>query len=174
MLVVSDTTPIISLMKDNRLGLLKDLFNEIVIPEAVYNELTSNMKFAREAETISRCDFIRTVSVDDRKVIDVFQKVTGLDLGESEAIIYSDENAADILLMDEVKGRQVAKQMNIRVIGTLGILQLANAKGLMTGNEVRHTLEILKASQRHISDALIEVVLANLEDQKILRQFPSC
>ena len=150
MLVVSDTTPIISLMKDNRLGLLKDLFNEIVIPEAVYNELTSNMKFAREAETISRCDFIRTVSLDDRKVIDVFQKVTGLDLGESEAIIYSDENAADILLMDEVKGRQVAKRMNIRVIGTLGILQLANAKGLMTGNEVRHTLEILKASQRHI------------------------
>ena len=137
-------------MKDNRLGLLKDLFNEIVIPEAVYNELTSNMKFAREAETISRCDFIRTVSLDDRKVIDVFQKVTGLDLGESEAIIYSDENAADILLMDEVKGRQVAKRMNIRVIGTLGILQLANAKGLMTGNEVRHTLEILKASQRHI------------------------
>ena len=164
MLVVSDTTPIISLMKDNRLGILKDLFKEIVIPEAVYDELTSNMKFAREAETISSCDFIRKVSVDDRKIIDVFQKVTGLDLGESEAIIYSDENAADILLMDEVKGRQVAKQMNIRVIGTLGILQLANAKGLMSGKEVRHTLEVLKANQRHISDALIEVVLANLKD----------
>ena len=54
MLVVSDTTPIISLMKDNRLGILKDLFKEIIIPEAVYNELTSNPNFPEEAETIKK------------------------------------------------------------------------------------------------------------------------
>ena len=84
--------------------------------------------------------------------------------GESEAIIYSGANDADVLLMDESKGRQVAKELNIRVIGTLGILQLANAEGLMAATEVRHALEVLKASKRHISDALIEAVLANLKD----------
>ena len=165
MLVVSDTTPIISLMKDNRLGILKELFKEIVIPEAVYNELTSNQSFPEETAIISACDFIKTVTIEDKKLIDVFQRITGLDPGgESEAIIYSDENKADLLMMDEAKGRNVAKQMDIRVIGTLGILQLANEKGLMTGNEVRHTIEVLKANKRHISDELIESVLKNLID----------
>ncbi len=164
MLVVSDTTPIISLMKDNRLGILKKLFKEIVIPEAVYNELTSNQSFPEETAIISACDFIKTVTIEDKKLIDVFQRITGLDSGESEAIIYSDENKADLLMMDEAKGRNVAKQMDIRVIGTLGILQLANEKGLMTGNEVRHTIEVLKANKRHISEELIESILKNLID----------
>lgn len=164
MLVVSDTTPIISLMKDNRLGILKELFKEIVIPEAVYKELISNENFLEEADKIQKSAFIKTVVLEDRKIVDVFQRATGLDQGESEAIIYSDEKGADLLLMDESKGRQVAKQMNIRVIGTLGILQLANEKGLMTGGEVRHTLEVLKANQRHISDELMEIVLKKIRD----------
>lgn len=164
MLVVSDTTPIISLMKDNRLGILKELFKEIVIPEAVYKELTSNENFLEEADEIQKSDFVKTVVLEDRKIVDVFQRATGLDQGESEAIIYSDEKGADLLLMDEAKGRQVAKQMNIRVIGTLGILQLANEKGLMTGGEVRHTLEVFKTNQRHISDELMEMVLKKIRD----------
>lgn len=164
MLVVSDTTPIISLMKDNRLGILKDLFKEIIIPEAVYNELTSNPNFPEEAEIVKNSDFIKTVILEDRKLLDIFQRATGLDLGESEAIIYSDENGADLLMMDEAKGRQVAKQMNIRIIGTLGILQLANEKGLLTGEDVRHCIQVLKANERHISDELIELVLQNIRD----------
>ena len=164
MLVVSVTTPIISLMKDNRLGILKELFTEIVIPEAVYNELTSNPNYPEEVATINESSFIKKVTLSDKKLLDVFQRVTGLDLGESEAILYSDENSADLLMMDEIKGRQVAKQMNIRVIGTLGILQLANEKGLLSGNDVRHTLEVLKTNERHISDELIELVLKNLKD----------
>ena len=83
MLVVSDTTPIISLMKDNRLGILKDLFKEIIIPEAVYNELTSNPNFPEEAEIVKNSDFIKTVTLEDRKLLDIFQRATGLDLGES-------------------------------------------------------------------------------------------
>ena len=164
MLVVSDTTPIISLMKDNKLGILKDLFKEIIIPEAVYNELTMNPNYPEEANTIRNSDFIRTVTLDDRKLVDIFQRATGLDLGESEAIVYSDENDADLLMMDESRGRQVAKQMSIRVIGTLGILQLANEKGLLSGREVRHCIEVLKKNERHISDELIEMVLKNIKD----------
>ena len=164
MLVVSDTTPIISLLKDDRLEILKELFFEIIIPEAVYDELTTNERFLNEAETIKNCDFIKTVKITDRRLVDVFQRTTGLDLGESEAILYSDENHADLLMMDENKGRKVAKQLNIRVIGTLGILQLANAKGLMSGLDVRHCIEALKANQRHISDELIKRTLETITE----------
>ena len=54
MIIVSDTTPIITLLKINKLGLLKELFDCIVIPKAVYNELTSNRKFISSCE-IKEC-----------------------------------------------------------------------------------------------------------------------
>lgn len=50
MIVVSDSTPLITLMKASRIDLLHDLFGEIVIPEAVYQELTANSNFPEEAK----------------------------------------------------------------------------------------------------------------------------
>ena len=52
MIVISDTTPIISLLKAGQLELLKKLFGEIIIPQAVFTELVSNSVFADEAETV--------------------------------------------------------------------------------------------------------------------------
>lgn len=52
MIVVSDTTPLISLLKADALALLESLFGEVTIPDAVYSELTSNPDFADEAEII--------------------------------------------------------------------------------------------------------------------------
>ena len=164
MIVVSDTTPIISLLKCQRLEILRELFKEIIIPEAVYNELTSNEQFPEEADIILKCNYIKTATLHDRKLLDIFQRATGLDLGESEAIVYSDENAADLLMMDEVKGRRVAKQMNIRVIGRLGILQLANEKNLLSGADVRACMDSLRSNSRHISEELIQMVLNNIKE----------
>lgn len=45
MIVVADTTPLISLMKAARLDILEPLFNEVLIPQAVYEELTTNPDF---------------------------------------------------------------------------------------------------------------------------------
>ncbi len=111
MIIVSDTTPLISLMKASQLQTLQDLFGEILIPGAVYAELTENHEFQEESEEIKRCSFIKMVSVSEHRAVDVLQRVTGLNLGESEAIIYADENKADTLLMDEAAGRRVAKSM---------------------------------------------------------------
>lgn len=44
MIIISDATPLISLLKLDRLELLNRLFGEIQIPDAVYRELTSNDK----------------------------------------------------------------------------------------------------------------------------------
>ena len=71
------------------------------------------------------------IPVENIKSVSVLRCVTGLDLGESEALIMYDEQKADLLLIDERKGRKVAKQLNTRYIGTAGILIQAYDMGLM-------------------------------------------
>ena len=105
MIVVSDTTPIISLLKINQLEILEKLFGNVQIPCAVYDELTSNSKFQEEVRKIQECTFIEIEYVEDSKSVNLLRRATGLDAGESEAIVLVDNQNADLLLMDEVKGR---------------------------------------------------------------------
>jgi len=61
MIVVSDTTPLISLMKIGRLSLLQNLFGEVLVPSAVFRELISDAKYPDEARQIKESSFIREV-----------------------------------------------------------------------------------------------------------------
>ena len=106
MLIVSDTTPIISLMKIEQLYLLEKMFGYIVIPKAVYDELTVNEKFAKEILKIKEAEFVKVGEVKNDSSVNILRNVTGLDAGESEAIVMAGEKEADLLLMDEHKGRQ--------------------------------------------------------------------
>ena len=166
MIVVSDATPLISLMKANRLDILEPLFKEVLIPEAVYSELTGNPNYAEEAEQISSARFIRIVSVKEQKVVDVLRRSSGLDLGESEAIVYADDNKADVLLMDEARGRQVARAMGIYIMGTVGVLLFAHEEKLMSGAEIEAALHQMKEAGRHIGDEIIKYALSKLKEQK--------
>lgn len=125
MIVISDTTPIISLLKAGQLKLLEKLYGIIVLPKAVYRELTENPVYEKEAAEVKEAEFLSIVAVKNIKSVEVLQAVTGLDRGESEALIMYDEQNADLLLMDEHKGRSVAKQLKVRHIGTIGVLMLA-------------------------------------------------
>ena len=158
MLVVADATPLISLMKIGRLNLLERIFGQVVIPEAVYNELTTNVAFAAEVCQIEECGFINRVSVEDNKSVDVLRRATGLDLGESEAIVYADVNGANILLIDEAKGRRVARTMGLKIMGTLGMFLEAFYKSILTSNEIEADMMRLRKSNRHIGDDLIQYV----------------
>ena len=162
MIVVSDTTPLISLMKASRLEVLQQLFGQVLIPTAVFDELTSNESFREEAQQIRDCPYIRVVSVSETKAVDVLRRSTGLDLGESEAIVYADDNKAQVLLMDEAKGRQVAKAMGLFIMGTIGVLLAAFDEKILSAADVKEALHRLKQSNRRISDSLIQAALEKL------------
>ena len=162
MIVVSDTTPLISLMKASRLELLATLFHEVLIPEAVFSELTANPRFQAEADQIRKAPYIKVVSVSEQKAVDVLRRSSGLDLGESEAIVFADDQKADVLLMDEAKGRKVAKAMGLYIMGTVGVLLFAFEKNVLTDSEVKKALEQLQQSDRRIGDELIQYALRKL------------
>ena len=109
MIVISDTTPILSLLKAGRLDLLQKLYENVIIPEAVYNELTINPLFKDERDKIAGCPFLKVEKAENLKSVRILRDVTGLDAGESEALIIYDEKQADLLLIDEHKGRSVAR-----------------------------------------------------------------
>ena len=96
MIVVSDTTPLISLLKINRTDLLEKLFGDVLIPQAVFDE-----RFQLEADQIRQKKFIVVKPVNNPESVSILKRATGLDQGESEAIVLTDELKADLLLMDE-------------------------------------------------------------------------
>jgi predicted nucleic acid-binding protein len=165
MIVISDTTPLISLMKIGHLDLIHQLFGEIQVPEAVFKELTSNNRFKNECRQIEECPYINKIKVIDTKSVDLLRKSSGLDLGESEAIILSDYFNVNYLLMDETKGRRVAQQMGIPIMGTIGMLMIAYKEHLLSKQEIKNCINILKDSGRHISEKLYEQLINKL-DQK--------
>ncbi len=159
MIVVSDTTPLITLIKAGQLNVLHKLFGEILIPAAVHKELTANENYFEEAEQINKSDFIRVVFVEDRKTVSIIQRAAGLDVGESEAILYAENNNADLLLMDEARGRRVAMSMGLEIIGSIGILVSACKKGYLSINEAKEAFNKIRKSNRHISNSLIQDAL---------------
>lgn len=162
MIVISDTTPIIALLKADQLELLKYLYGQVLIPNAVYVELTANHVYAKEAEIIKSIDFLSVMSVENIKSVNILRNVSGLDAGESEALIMYDEQKADLLLMDEHKGRNVAKMLNVRHIGTAGILMLAYDKGLIQQSEVKACLDIMLENHIRLSDKICNAIMLHI------------
>ena len=162
MTIISDTTPIISLIKINRLDLLEKLFEEVLIPEAVYRELTTNALFENEAKIVKTSSFLKTSSVQNRKSLQLLQAVSGLDDGESEAIILADELKSDVLIMDERKGRKVAEKLGIKITGTVGVLLQSYSENMISSVEIKTYLDQLKNSNIRLSESLIQKALEML------------
>ena len=164
MIVVSDTTPLISLLKINRLDLLKKLFGDVLIPQAVFDELTDDERFRLEADQIREKKFIVVKPVNNPESTNILKRATGLDQGESEAIVLTDELKADLLLMDEAKGRNISAQMGLRIMGTIGILMAAYEEDELSSDEVRECIAGLQHAGRHIGQRHYQMLLSILKD----------
>ena len=162
MIVISDTTPIITLIKINRIDLLEKLFGEVFIPEAVFRELTTTTAFADEAEIVKASSFLKVTTVQNQQSLSILQAVSGLDDGESEAIILAGELGSDALIIDERKGRKVAQKLGITITGTIGILIQAHNENMISTENAKLYLEQLKNSNIRLSEALIQEALSML------------
>lgn len=132
MIVVSDTSPITNLAAIGQLDLLRQLYSIIIIPVAVYNEMVSVGKAVPGAVEVQTFPWIQTqVVANPKSVIDIQTSHDDIDLGEAEAIILSLELKADLLLMDERRGRTLAANYGLRVTGLLGVLLQAKRNGFI-------------------------------------------
>jgi len=124
MAVIVDTSCLIILSKINKLDLLKQLFTEVIIPEAVSQEF---------GEPLPAYLQVYTAPIDDK----LLQMASAfLDKGESEVIALALETNAEGVIIDEKKGRKMSKAMGLKVIGTMGVLARATIDGLIEDIEV--------------------------------------
>ncbi|MEQ1746350.1 MAG: DUF3368 domain-containing protein [Saprospiraceae bacterium] len=156
MVVVSDTSPISGLYRIGQLHLLKRLYQRVIIPNAVFEELLQLRDFGYDLTEVLEADWIEIKSPSSAHSVADLQKV--LDSGEAEAIALAQEIHADVLLIDEQKGRAVAKREGLRIIGLLGVLTEAKAEAHIS--LIKPLLDRLIAEANfRVSKSLYDLVL---------------
>lgn len=128
MIVVSDSSPLISLAAVGRFDLLRQLYEMISIPASVHEEVTRAVGLAG-AEELANADWISRRPVGNDFLARALDGE--LDRGEAEAIALAVEIGADLLLMDERRGRAVAARFGLNVVGVLGMLIEAKQRALL-------------------------------------------
>lgn len=101
--VISNTTPILSLLKINKLSILKEIYGKVIIPFAVYEEIESGIK-KPYYQDLTKFDWIEIKKISNPKDLLFF---IDLDKGEAEVLILSQELDADLVIIDEILGRRL-------------------------------------------------------------------
>lgn len=152
--VITNNTPLISLLLLGKLNLLSELFGEVLIPSAVLDEfLASDPAIRRRA--ISDQPNLQVASLADPQKALAF---VGLDSGESEVLALALERSARLVIVDERKARRYARRIQIPVTGTLGILLLAKEKGLL--DSIAPPILALQQAGLYLHPSLVASVLS--------------
>lgn len=160
MIVVADTTPLSELAKIGELDLLQKVYQRLVIPREVYQEIIAGEHPA--ANLIKSITWIDILSVRNSQAIFNLQSMTQLDLGECAAIILAEELGANRILIDDLEARKIAMSRNLPVTGTIGTLLIAKQLRLITS--VKPLLVALINQGTYISPKLYQQVLVMAQE----------
>ncbi|MBN2445033.1 MAG: DUF3368 domain-containing protein [Spirochaetales bacterium] len=129
MIYVCNTTPIIAFSKIGYIELIREVFGTIIVPEAVFKELTEYGQERPGANEILNADWVTIEKVKNKEYVDFLK--TSLDNGEAEVIALAYEKKAFLAIIDEKIARRIAMQMGINIIGSIGILLKAKKQGII-------------------------------------------
>ncbi len=152
-IIVVNSTPLISLGNIDALWILKDLYNEIVIPEAVFNEVQKKSDSA--AALIFSESWIKVQAITEIKERKMY--LAKLHAGEVEVMILAQEINADFVIIDDNAAKKTAQFLGINVVGTMGILLKAKECGLIS--HVRTYIDKLIENDFYISPVVVDMVL---------------
>ena len=163
MIVISDTSVITNLVAIHHLCLLQQFYDLILIPEAVYRELADIDPPVPGPVEVQTLDWLEVLSLRDRTIADQLQNQFQLDPGESEAIALALEINADLLLIDERRGRAEATRLGLRLTGLLGMLVEAKQRSLIPS--VKPLMDaLIDTSEFRVSQPLYEQILQMVDE----------
>ena len=140
-IAVSNSSPLIFFSRIERLDLLGKVFTELMVPPAVWTEVMASENSLPGADELARTRWLRQKRLAPSSLLE--RLVEQLGSGEAEAIALARQLAsATPLLIDDRKGRRIAREHGIPVIGSAGMLIVAKDLGLIP--EVRPLLDSLR------------------------------
>ncbi len=163
MTIVSNSSPLIALAGLDLLSVLRPLFTEIVVPEAVWHEVVIRGEGKLDAQLIIRAveeGWLHRRSVQDQLAVATLQATLGA--GESEAIVLAREINASWLLLDDDLGRAHAQRLGLPVKGTVGVLLAAYRAEFIP--DFKRVLDDLRANGFWLSDQLYQKLLSTPVD----------
>jgi predicted nucleic acid-binding protein len=160
--VISDASPLICLAAIRQFNLLRLLHGEVLVPAAVWEEITRAPAFSPAASLEAAGDahatgWLQVTTAGNRPL--VTQLETVLDAGEAEAIALAVERAPSLLLIDERDGRHMARTLGVPLTGTLGVLLRAKALGHVPAIKPLLT-ELVQQHHFRLHPDLVQQVLA--------------
>jgi predicted nucleic acid-binding protein len=167
--VVSDAGPLIALGKLGRLGLALRLYDEILIPREVYNEVVVNglrlgASEAQAVDSLVRQDHICVVEIVPPSPLPAWAE--SIDVGELYVILVAQQHAADWALIDNAHARRAARQAGMRLKGTIGLLLDAFRQGHLTLEEFELVIQDIQTRpELWISERLCELALVQARQQ---------
>jgi len=151
-MIISDSTALIILFDLDRIELLENLFEIVYISPIVLEEISVKYPVVLPS-------FMRVEKLKDDELFNSLKML--LDLGESEAIALAKEKNLSIII-DEKRGRKIAKGVGLKVIGLLGVVYLNVKKGFLSKDEAISFLDDAVNHGYRISQKMVEDVLGEL------------
>lgn len=155
--IIADSGPLISLAILGKLDLLRNLYPTVMVPPAVWHEVTEKGKGMPGSLEVSRLEWLIIKEPQPQTLTPLSILV---DPGEAEAIALAQTIDDSIVLLDDAQARRVAERFDIPRIGTIGLLRKAKKKGLI--DQLKPQIEILKENNIYISQNLIDAVLKDV------------
>ena len=146
--IVADSSCLILFYKIGELELLKKVFGRIVITETVSREFNKPLP--------------EWIEVVEPKSELYFGLQSILDLGEASSIALASENKETLLIIDELKGRRVARKLDISITGSLGVLVVAKNRGYI--KTVKPIIDKIVSTNFRISDDLVQRILTRVNE----------
>jgi predicted nucleic acid-binding protein len=157
-IVIANTTPLVNFAEIDRLGLLRQLFQEIVVPKAVVAELQAKRAVFPKAAAVPGEAFLRISEAPNTALSTSLARE--LHSGEAECLALALRDRSALLLLDELSARSIAEYHGLRFTGTVGCLRLAKDMGLIPS--VAPLLEDLRVRARFwLAPDLVRRVLSD-------------
>lgn len=156
-LVVADTGPLNYLIQIGAVDLLAMLAEATVIPFSIHLELLH----ARAPAAVREWALKLPEWVSVQSAVESIRE-RDISAADGEAIGLALQLKADLILMDDRHARQCAARLGVTTMGTLGLLELAAGRGLIS---LRDVLEKLRTTSCYLTDELIDSALRRQEEK---------
>lgn len=159
--VIADASILIHLSAIGRFYLLRELFQEVIIPEGVYTEIVIEgwgLSGSLETSEAIMSGFITVNQVMDKEKVKEISQRYKVSISNAEVIQLAKEMNAKVVLADEEEVRGAAEVAGFKVRGCLGMLMEAAKNEILSPQQATQDVDNLVESGYRVSDDIIRTV----------------